>query len=177
LARVSLGGTSQLIIIEVQDASGATSRLLVGTGPEGPRLVSELRPPTTFEQLLDEQPVEVEAPTEEVRQAAQASETLARSTAPPQAVQSSPRPKSNPSTAPLPKPIPPSKAKTAPPPPANPAVYASRSYGQVKRLGAGATRRRVPAKVPDSSASERHQAARGLIDEILASRKEDQWHA
>lgn len=164
VARQSLGGTNQLVLLEVADPSGQTRRLLVGTGGDGPRLVSELHPQTDFEALIAEAPAEpvevapVVAPGPAVILAARASEALARETVPPR-----------PSTQARQTVVPESRPKLAPPP-SDPATYASRRYRQINRSSAPTATR--PALAPDQ-----RQQARSLVDEVLASRKERGWSA
>lgn len=52
LARASLGGSSTLALVEVEDADGLRRRLLVGSGSGGPQLLSELHAPDAGPQAL-----------------------------------------------------------------------------------------------------------------------------
>jgi flagellar biogenesis protein FliO len=165
VARQSLGGTNQLLLVEVEDPDGSSRRLLIGTGTDGPRLVSEFHPQTDFERLIAETAAEpVVAPA--VAEAARGPESLASSAAVPRL-----------RTVPTPAPEAPTAAvaespKLAPPPPSNPVTYATRRYRQINRVSAGRPPQGAPAPL-----AERRQEARSLVDEVLASREENGWTA
>lgn len=165
VARQSLGGTNQLLLVEVEDPDGSSRRLLIGTGTDGPRLVSEFHPQTDFERLIAETAAEpVVAPAE--AEAARVPESLASS---------APVPRLR--TVPTPAPEAPTAAvaespKLAPPPPSNPVTYATRRYRQINRVSAGRPPQGAPAPL-----AERRQEARSLVDEVLASREENGWTA
>ncbi len=149
VARQSLSGTTQIVLLEVQDPGGEPRRLLVGTGTEGPRLVSELHPATDFEQLIAESP-----------------------TAPLHAGISSHHPPTPESRHLRPDLVAEPKPALAPPPPSDPATYASRRYQQVDRIS---TRTVASPPISRPSLAERRREARKLVDEVLASRGERGW--
>jgi len=157
VARQGLGGTSQLVLVEVEDPDGTTRRLLIGTGAEGPRLVSELHPSVDFDRLVAEAPAGDTDEPPAVQAAAQASDRLARRVPPPPRAET---------------PMPDARPALSPPPPSEPATYASRRYRQINRISTSRQSGRAPTPLAD-----RRTDARSLIDEVLAARKEPGWTA
>ncbi len=153
VARQGLGGTSQLVVVEVLDGDGAPHRLLVGTGPEGPRLVSELTPAGAFADALDD------------------------------AVTATPELDAAPPTPPAPTPGPAVVAEARPvlasPASGDTVTYAARRYRQVGRVGAPSPRPAAPAaRTPAGpSLADRRRQARDLVNEVLAAREDGGWDA